>query len=249
MHADDIGLGLRLKDQAGWNQTAADWQRFLQLGLAGCFVAEWEGRAAGTTVVTEFGSVAWIAMVLVDEQPAAAASAPVGRPCLSISTPAASPRCDLDATPLGRPLYQRLGFTADYDLARWQGVAPPNAPAGVKPVADSDLAAVAELDAQISATGRERLIRYLHRQEPAAMWCLSSPGNLLGYAALRTGSRAFSDRPSRARVDAAAGEQLLSAAAHHAQGRTLVFLDIPAQNRPATTWAESRGLVIQRFTG
>ncbi len=246
MHAADIDLGLHLKDQAGWNQTAADWQRFLRLEPSGCFVAEWEGRAAGTTVVTEFGSVAWIAMVLVDEQ---LRGRGIGTRLVAHALEHLDARgvatVRLDATPLGRPIYQRLGFAADYDLARWQGIAPAEpAPVGVNLVADSDLAAVAELDARISATGRERLIRYLHRQEPAAMWCLRSPGNLLGYAALRTGSRAFQIGPAGA-VDDAAGKQLLSAAAYHAHGRT-VFLDIPEQNRPATAWAESRGLVIQR---
>jgi len=29
--ASDVPLGMRLKDQAGWNQTEADWHRFLFL--------------------------------------------------------------------------------------------------------------------------------------------------------------------------------------------------------------------------
>ena len=27
----------------------------------------------------------------------------------------------LDATPLGRPVYAKLGFTAEYEVARWEG--------------------------------------------------------------------------------------------------------------------------------
>ena len=45
MTPGDIELGMRLKGQAGWNQTPADWQRFLELEPNGCFVAEWDGPA------------------------------------------------------------------------------------------------------------------------------------------------------------------------------------------------------------
>ena len=45
---------------------ATDWRRFLALQPDGCFVAECDGRPAGTTVACIFGQVGWIAMVLVD---------------------------------------------------------------------------------------------------------------------------------------------------------------------------------------
>src|SRR5438128_6261242 len=60
----DLGLGLRLRQQAGWNQTAADWARFLSLEPEGCFVAEEDGIAAGTVTTCVFGPVAWIGMML-----------------------------------------------------------------------------------------------------------------------------------------------------------------------------------------
>jgi GNAT superfamily N-acetyltransferase len=63
----DIALGMRLKGQAGWNQLEPDWRRALQLQPDGCFVAELDGMAAATTTTCIFGSVAWIALVLVDE--------------------------------------------------------------------------------------------------------------------------------------------------------------------------------------
>src|SRR5438270_10324239 len=67
MTAADVPLGLRLRGQAGWNQTEADWRRFLRLQPDGCFVAELDGAPAGTTAAFVFGPVAWVAMVLVDE--------------------------------------------------------------------------------------------------------------------------------------------------------------------------------------
>ena len=41
---DDPHLVLRLKEQAGWNQTAADLDRFRKLSPEGCFVAQWDGE-------------------------------------------------------------------------------------------------------------------------------------------------------------------------------------------------------------
>src|SRR6516162_8696055 len=67
MTGADVPLGLRLKQQAGWNQTEADWRRFLDLWPAGCFVAELDGAAAGTAAAFVFGPVAWVAMVLVEQ--------------------------------------------------------------------------------------------------------------------------------------------------------------------------------------
>lgn len=40
MTTGDLRLGLKLTNQAGWNQIEADWLRFLQLEPGGCFVAE-----------------------------------------------------------------------------------------------------------------------------------------------------------------------------------------------------------------
>src|SRR5579885_3133328 len=66
MTEDDVPLGLRLSEQAGWNQTPADWQRVLWLGPEGCFVAEVEGVGVGTAAATLFGPIAWVSLVLVD---------------------------------------------------------------------------------------------------------------------------------------------------------------------------------------
>ena len=63
----DLTLGLRLSEQAHWNQTEADWQRLLDLQPDGGFVAEWDGMPVGTTMTTIFGPVAWVSMVLVEE--------------------------------------------------------------------------------------------------------------------------------------------------------------------------------------
>jgi GNAT superfamily N-acetyltransferase len=124
MTLDDLPLGMRLKDRAGWNQTEADWRRILWLQPDGCFVAEWDGRPVGTAAVVALGPVGWLQMVLVDE---AFRSRGIGTRLvehllgqldrLGVAT------ARLDATPLGQLVYEKLGFVAEYALTRWEAAA------------------------------------------------------------------------------------------------------------------------------
>ncbi len=69
MKRADIPAEMRLKDLAGWNQTEADWERFLDASPDGCFVAEAAERVVGTsTTIVYEGRFAWIGMVLVDPE-------------------------------------------------------------------------------------------------------------------------------------------------------------------------------------
>src|SRR5919112_846030 len=67
MTAADLADGMRLKAEAGWNQVEADWRRFLALGGEGCFVAERDGRVVGSVTTCQFGSIGWVAMLLVEK--------------------------------------------------------------------------------------------------------------------------------------------------------------------------------------
>ena len=55
MTVADIPLGMRLKEQAGWNQVEGDWRRLLDLQPDGCFVAELDDVPAGTVTTCRFG--------------------------------------------------------------------------------------------------------------------------------------------------------------------------------------------------
>lgn len=54
MKAGDIPDAMHLKDAAGWNQAALDWERFLGACPEGCFVAERSGRVIGTAATFVF---------------------------------------------------------------------------------------------------------------------------------------------------------------------------------------------------
>src|SRR5256885_40999 len=58
---------MELKQQAGWNQTEADWARLLALAPDGCFGYECDGVLASTTTAICYGhDLAWLGMVLTD---------------------------------------------------------------------------------------------------------------------------------------------------------------------------------------
>src|SRR5437899_5195592 len=62
----DLPFADSVRALAGWNQTAADWERILATEPEGCFLAEWNGVPAGTATTTVYGpALAWIGMVLV----------------------------------------------------------------------------------------------------------------------------------------------------------------------------------------
>ena len=51
----DIPGGMRLKELAGWNQTNADWMRFLEGDAEGSFVVELDGAVRGTAATIVYG--------------------------------------------------------------------------------------------------------------------------------------------------------------------------------------------------
>src|SRR4051794_28415202 len=66
MTAEDIPFADSLRAMAGWNQTPADWKRFLELSPGGCLIAEVDGRPVASATTTPYGKdLGWIGMMLV----------------------------------------------------------------------------------------------------------------------------------------------------------------------------------------
>ena len=246
MTRPDVPLGMRLKDEAGWNQTEDDWRRFLDLEPGGCFVALQEGRPVGTVAAFAFGSIGWIAMVLVDKP---ARHRGIGTRLVEDALDYLDARgvrtVRLDATALGRPIYERLGFVAEYELVRMQGVAAsPDSDSNVHALLPERLADVLELDRKVSATKRARLLESLHREAPDAMRIFVADQDILGYMTIRRGARATQIGPGVALTEEA-GRALIEDALSRCREKP-IFVDVPVENIAAVTCVESHGLVVQR---
>jgi len=248
MTHDDVRFGLQLCRLAGWNQTPADWQRFIALEPEGCFVARRDGAPAGTACVFRFGRVAWVAMVLVhpDHRGGGIGTAMM-RHAIDWADDRGITSLRLDATALGRPIYEKLGFTADYELARYEGV--PLVPAkdkyaSVRQLDVEDVQHCIALDASTHATQRAALIQPLLRETHTARVVQRDSGDLAGFVTWRPGHNATQIGPCIA-DDSEAGVALLNAAAA-AVGDGPVFVDIADDNLAAVAWGKTCGLTRQR---
>jgi ribosomal protein S18 acetylase RimI-like enzyme len=265
----DVPLGMRLKEQAGFNQTEADWRRFLSLQPDGCFVAELDGEPVGTVTNCLFDSIGWIAMLLVDKRVRGRGiGTRLTRHALDYLEGRGVRTARLDATPRGRPIYEKLGFVAEYEMVRMEGVAPGHgkgarhllceAPEGPfrqkvpdtfslpRKITPEKLEPVVALDRRVTGTNRRRLIERLYQEEPDAMHVFGDiqSRTIAGYLTSRSGVNAAQIGPGVALTDEA-GRALADAALERSAGRA-VFVDVPTDNRPAIEWAQSNGLVVQR---
>jgi GNAT superfamily N-acetyltransferase len=245
MTAADVALGMRLKEEAGWNQTQADWQRFLALEPDGCFVAELDGMSVGTTTTCVFAPVGWIAMVLVDERVRGrGVGSGLMRHALRYLDKQGVRTARLDATPLGQPVYGKLGFVPDYALVRFEGVLPARDPVSlVEPVRPENLDRIHKLDQTITQTDRRKLMTHLYGECPERFRWVRRGQECLGFLTSRPGTTAVHLGPCGAGEEAAS---LLLADACHAYHGQRVYVDVPVENGPATSLAESLGLKPQR---
>ncbi len=245
MTIDDLKLGLRLTKQAGWNQTESDWLRFMNLEPTGCFVAELNGASVGTTATCILGQVAWIAMVLVD---ASTRGRGVGTALLKHSLNYLDERkvktVRLDATPVGQPIYEKLGFTREYKLTRFEGVVLQGKPGPVMAKATPDtFASIIEFDNRMTGTDRAKMLSRLFEEFPANIRIMRHGDIVEGYITTRPGANAVQIGPCIAMTNA--GQALLSDVLNRCAGRT-VFIDIPLDNADAVKIAQTIGLRIQR---
>ncbi|NLX96810.1 MAG: GNAT family N-acetyltransferase [Rhodopirellula sp.] len=246
MSEADLPLGMRLKAQANWNQTEADWRRVLELEPEGCFVAEWDGSPVGTTAAVRFGGVAWIMMVLVDESfRGRGIGTRLMQHALEYLDSRSVVTIRLDATPLGRPVYEKLGFQAEYPLARFQHIGlAPQSNDDLEAVAAEQLDAICALDRQATGADRSRLIRRLYAEQPSSFQVVGEGPAVVGYGAYRIGSGANQVGPVIATsetVGLALYDRLIARCGH-----VPLFMDIPLENRPAIQWAEARAFAVQR---
>jgi GNAT superfamily N-acetyltransferase len=261
MTTNDLPLGLRLSRQAGWNQTESDWLRFIDMQPDGCFVVELNGCSVGTTTTCIFDNVAWVAMVLVDKDSRGQGiGTKLLRHSLDYLTARKVKTVRLDATDLGRPIYEKLGFVPEYELARFEGIVPSNITLGgsLKAVGFGDgggkaipklrlglppFTDIIEFDSRSTGTNRAKMLGRLFNEFPQNVRILTDGDKIEGFITVRPGGNAVQVGPCTATINA--GPALLSDALNRCAGKA-VFVDIPTGNICAVEIAESSRLKIQR---
>ena len=122
MTLGDVNLAMNLKDQVGWNQTPDDIRRLIEYEPDGCFIAEVDGVPVGTVSTTSYGTkLAWIGMMLVlPEYRRRGIASQLIQKSIDYLCERGVTCVKLDATPIGQPLYEQLGFHAEWGFQRWE---------------------------------------------------------------------------------------------------------------------------------
>jgi ribosomal protein S18 acetylase RimI-like enzyme len=228
MTTEDIPQAMQLKDAARWNQTSADWLRFLSGNPEGCFVASVEGRIVGTSASIVYeGKLAWIGMVIVDPQYRGQG---IGTTLLQYVIRYLDSRriqcMKLDATPHGKPVYQKFGFVSEYEIERWMLKRRPNAIIPVCPSVEFEDAV--QFDREIFGADRSQILRSLTDAAPEFTRVVRQKARVDGYIFGRRGSHADHLGPWVARNRNVAEMLLVEFLLQ--SNRELVFVDCLTQN-------------------
>lgn len=239
----DIPFAMRLKTLAGWNQLEADWRRFLALEPEGCFVAEYDGQPAATATALSYGQrFGWIGMMLVDPERRrlGIASALMDR-AIEYLTRRGVETAKLDATPMGKTVYDQRGFVNEYRIER--RVRPPQSVTlqshSCRRILPQDLDRIAEFDAEFFGADRKALLVTLLRDAPELAFQTDG-----GYVMGRRGTNAAQIGPLVA-LSVETAEFLLVAALRVAGGAT-TLIDVPMCNDNAVGLSARFGFARQR---
>jgi GNAT superfamily N-acetyltransferase len=240
----DLAAACALSAAAGWNQTAEDWRLFLRDGRA--FGIEVDGVLAASAAVLPFGpEVAWVSMVLTlpDHRGRGYATALTAHALRALA--ASGHRAVLDATPLGQPVYGKLGFAPFWTFRRWRLETRGGSVPGVRPLRPSDWPEVLALDAAANGIPRERLLRALAARLPQAARVAVAGAHIEGFALARNGRLAPQIGPVVAR-DGRAAQRLIAAALAALPTGASVVIDLADAQTELAAWLAGRGATPQR---
>jgi GNAT superfamily N-acetyltransferase len=251
LRESDLADADALVREASWNQTAADWRIFIELGKVRA-IRNGSGHVIATAATLAYGNrFAWISMVMV-----AAAHRRRGlatrllRNCIDDLT-AADLVPVLDATPAGREVYRKLGFMDAWSFLRLQRrarqVLEVGSAAGhgiqVFPLADHAWPALCALDAAAFGADRTQLLTRLSGRAPGASFFAERHGRIAGFVLGRDGGIAHQIGPLVA-DDEAIAHALLTRALAAIEGP--VFIDVPDAKENTQKLLAAAGFVSQR---
>ncbi len=241
MTADDLPAAHALSAQIHWPHRLVDWEFAFSLG--GGLVAERDGALVGTAMRWRWGAQhATVGLVIVDER---CRGRRIGqRLMLGLLDGLDGHSVLLHATPEGRGLYERLGFTAIGEVRQHQGRAA-HAPlvalspgARLRPASRHDVERLILLDSAACGMRRDTLVRQLLDTGDAVI--LDRDGQAEGFAVLRRFGRGQAIGPVVA-PDAAGAKALIS---HWVNlcARKFVRIDVDFASG-LTEWLETLGLL------
>ena len=237
--------------EAGWNQTAADWRIFLDLGTVYA-VRDSAGRVVATAATLPHGGrFAWISMVLVAShvRRQGLARRLMNRCIADLTANGLVPV--LDATPAGRAVYSALGFEDTWRFHRLAGAGlgqrpQPRTADGdliIRAITDADWPALCNYDAAAFGADRGAVLARLRGRVPPADLIAFRASRIAGFLLGRDGRSATQLGPLVAEDDAAAQALLLRGLA---DVKGAIYIDLADAKTQLRDVLEARGFTAQR---
>jgi ribosomal protein S18 acetylase RimI-like enzyme len=193
----DVPAALHLSNESGWNQREQDWRAAVGMTPGASFCATADGAVVGTCIGIAYGTFSWIAMMLVDP---AFQRRGLGAGLLLRTIDALPPDqpIGLDATAVGRLLYEQHGFHDACSLTRWiadrarleqpqDAERSPDQAATIRAIDSSDLPAIASVDRNVFGGDRGRVLEWALAVGPDCCAIATTNGQPAGYVFGRAG--------------------------------------------------------------
>lgn len=250
LKSEDIENAMKLVHSEGWNQTEKDWLLFIENPLNVCKAAEIFGKLVGTVASINYqNDVIWISMVLVDREYR-------GRGISKILLNSVLNDLDsyksikLDATSAGQFVYEKLGFSVEYQISDmvnvlFQGIDITDSIMFPQLIKAEDIPEIIQFDKLAFGSDRTQLILTLLRDFPEKSWLIKRNNKIAGFALGRMGNKYHRIGPLSA-YSSADTKILISQALHDLTGQPVV-IDILESKNELVDWLSSIGFKKQRY--
>jgi len=250
MHPEDITGAMKLSAAEGWNQTENDWRFLIENPRNIVVVAECSNTIIGTTTAMNYSaSVAWIGMVLVDNE---FRGQGVSRSLLTniLKKLSSFKSVKLDATPAGQNVYKKFDFRNEFEIVRMTNLSIEKIsvqndekifPERIEP---GLLKKIIDFDKNIFGINRSWLIKYLLSQYPQKAWMIKRNNAIAGIALGRAGNKYHHIGPVFAQ-NINDVKSLIASAANELKHQPIVA-DVLFDKKDLISWLNTNGFTVQR---
>jgi GNAT superfamily N-acetyltransferase len=242
---DEAPAVISLMRKIGWNHPLEQTRQNIAWGGKGSFCLAFDERIVGTAIALKYSErLAWIGLVISDPeyQRRGFARRLMNHAMQHLQSVES---IMLDASTLGFPLYDKMGFQSLYKINVYAGTPQRFAPsAAIRPMTTSDLSTVINMDCEIMGLPRPQVLNWLF--ENSKPYVMTVGDKITGYAFARVQIDGLRIVAWNAEDSATAEALFQFGSSLAAEGGYGFQASIPELNKAASAIAERHGLTIDR---